>query len=71
MKSVTREQFLTLLLDNGAQIDPARFPPRQRDYPALQNYPANMVGTVSPSCRGAKVQVQWPLQQLHGLAGRS
>lgn len=46
-----REQFLTLLLENGAQIDPARLPPRQQDYPALQNYPDNVVGTVSPSSR--------------------
>lgn len=46
-----REQFVTLLLKNGAQIDAARLPTRRRDYPALQNYPSNVISTVPSSIR--------------------
>jgi ankyrin repeat protein len=35
-----RERFVTLLLDNRAQVDLVRLPARHRDYPALQNHPS-------------------------------
>ena len=46
-----REQFVTLLLETGAQIDAARLPTRQRDYSALQNYPSSVVSTAPSSFR--------------------
>ena len=44
-----REQFVAMLLENGARIDPISLPARQRDYPALQMYPASLTGTPLPS----------------------
>lgn len=47
-----REQFVTLLLESGARIDTSHLPTRQRDYLALQKYPANVISTVlAPSRR--------------------
>lgn len=47
-----REQFVNLLLENGAVIDTARLPARRRDYPALQNHPPCMQSSaLSPQRR--------------------
>jgi ankyrin repeat protein len=46
-----RGRFVTLLLENGAEINPTHLPTRQRDYSTLQNYPSNVVGPVFPPRR--------------------
>jgi ankyrin repeat protein len=46
-----REQFVKLLLESGAQIDPTRLPARQRDYAALQSYPSRSESRPLPSPR--------------------
>lgn len=50
-----REQFVKLLLDHGAQIDPTRLPARQRDYAALQSHPSRVDSSLSspPRRRGS------------------
>ncbi len=48
-----REQFVQLLLDRRAQIDPARLPARQRDYAALQSHPSRKESSL-PSSSGRR-----------------
>lgn len=44
-----REQFVNLLVNHGARVDPSRLPRRQRDYQALQNHPSNVENGLSSS----------------------
>jgi ankyrin repeat protein len=50
-----REQFVNLLLEFNAQVDPKVLPVRQRDYPALHNHPSMVHNAAfsSPMRRGS------------------